>query len=135
MYLHFLQRQSSLNKSDPGPYYTYEGNQRGPTVPTVGSHGRNQTIGRGKRGIFDITLNSQIEHPRIAPGNHDDNLVWSECRRASSARSATASEIPLEPQIQKRTEFYVHEDGLSETSHADQIEVAEERGSEGQRYV
>ena len=137
MYLHFLKRKSSLNESDHGPYYnTYEGGDRGGrTAPTVGSHGRNRTNHGGKRGIFDITLNSRIEHPQLAPGNQDDNVVWSECRRASSAKSATASEIPLEPQIQKRTEFYVHEDGQSETSHADQIEAVDERGAKSQRYV
>ena len=132
MYLHFLKKDSSMNESGNSPYYNTYNEERRRTVPTGGSRGRNRSQG-GKRGIFDITLNSRVEHPQLAPGDPDNNVMWSECRRASSARSATASEIPLEPQIQKKTEFYVHEDAHSEGSNGDQIEV-DERDPQAGKY-
>lgn len=120
MYLHFFGQPSSLNQSDGTPYYSYNNEPRG-TAPTQGSHARRDKP-KGKRSIFEVTLNSRAG-TQLQPGDPDDNVMWSECRRASSTKSATASEISLEPQIQKKTEFYVQEDGHSETSNPDQIEA------------
>lgn len=127
MYLHFSNRRSSLNESDQRAYYTHQERQAGGRAGTIGSHGRQRSNG-GKRGIFDITLNSRADATQLAPGDPEDNVVWSECRRASSTRSATASEIPLEPQIQTKTEFqfFVQSDGHSEMSNGGQIEAVEE---------
>lgn len=64
-----------------------------------------------KRSIFDMTVDTKMDaEDSLTYMGTEDNAVWAECRRASSARSGTASEIPLEPQIQKRTEVHVHED-------------------------
>lgn len=79
-----------------------------------------------KRSIFDMTVDSKIgtDSVRRSHLRSDDNVVWSTCRRASSTQSATASEIPLEPQIQKRTEVHVHEDARSlHEGDADAVEL------------
>lgn len=64
-----------------------------------------------KRSIFDMTNDTKMDaEESLTYMGTEDNAVWSECRRASSARSGTASEIPLEPQIQKRTDVHIHDD-------------------------
>ena len=118
MYLHFFGGSSAGRDPSSGtPYYSYDNQERGTAAHE--SRARNK---KGKKGRFDVTLNSQMG-TQLQPGDPEDNVMWSECRRTSSAKSTTASEIPLEPQIQKKTEFYVHEDGHSETSNPDHMET------------
>ncbi|KAK3725880.1 hypothetical protein LTR37_000028 [Vermiconidia calcicola] len=76
-----------------------------------------------KRSIFDITLDTRNGTRQSRVDQPDDNVVWSECRRASSAQSNTASEAPLDPQIRKKTELYIHEDESSESSHTGRVDL------------
>jgi hypothetical protein len=43
--------------------------------------------------------------------NTSANVISVDCRRASTPRSVADSDIPLEPRIQKKTEFVVTEEG------------------------
>ena len=99
VYLYFFKKSSDQYRSTAAPHEPSDG-QRSAT--------RKGSDQRRKRSIFDVTLGSTMGTQ--LPGLEAEDHFVSECRRGSSTKSAADSEYPLEPQIRKKTEFYVHEE-------------------------
>jgi hypothetical protein len=98
IYLLLVKKQLS---STPASNRDFSGRRTG--EGTIGS----QTT-RKKINLFDTTASDF--GTQLAGENPANNMISSECRRASSAKSTADSDIPLEPGIQMRTNFYMHEE-------------------------
>jgi hypothetical protein len=103
--------ENELNRTHTSSNNRYYNNTGG-AVGYNSSERRTNNTHSHKRSIFDTTTDTKhdAEDSLTTYMGAEDNQVWSECRRASSARSGTTSEIPLEPQIQMRTDVHIHED-------------------------
>ena len=116
IFLHFYRKHSSPNASRASPYYET-------SAPRRSGSTRNPNHSRRMRGLFDMSLGSAMGRSQQLTGRDaENNHMTSDCRRASSSHSMAGSEIPLEPQIRKKTEFYVLEEAESTSDGAIHIE-------------
>ena len=119
VYLYFFKKSSDQHRSTAAPYEPSDGQRSAGT--------RKGSDQRRKRSIFDVTLGSTLGTQ--LPGLEAEDHFVSECRRGSSTKSAADSEYPLEPQIRKKTEFYVHEEAEESSSSNDDGEHQKARDS------